>query len=66
MHFFPGSLSQSLSAVLRSRIGAAAEAGSVSWRSFRGLLTVVTPWAILATVGSVMVAWALAMLALVG
>jgi len=66
MHFFPGSLSHSLSAVLRSRISAAALAGSGSRRSFRGFLTVVMPWALLAAVGSILIAWALAMLALVG
>jgi hypothetical protein len=65
---FFDSLSQSLSALLRPRVTAAALPGFSLQRPFRRLLAivpVVVPWIVLAAMGAASVAWALAMLALV-
>jgi len=66
MFFFSDSFSQSLSTLLRPAVAAAALAGSGSSGSFRRLLAVVVPRVMLAVVGAALIAWALAMLALVG
>ena len=66
MFFFSDSFSQSLSTLLRPAVGAAALAGFGSSRSFRRLLAVAVPRVMLAVVGAALIAWALAMLALVG